>query len=185
MKRVAWFFLTVSAVACGGTTVTGIDASTDGGTNPADGSTVVDANFGDAGTFCGAKKARDEGCATPFDQTSCLQLQACVEAVLRPEVAASYETCMVTRTCGTSDDKCIGAEEAKFLQDTATNKFRTDCFARRTACLEAGTSFADDNCATYGVFKDSFRASWADCLNKPCDQISACFSNLSKGANCK
>ena len=185
MKRLAWLFLAVGAAACGGGTVTGSDASVDGGNPPSDGSSTFDANFGDAGTFCGAKQARDQSCSTTFDPTACLQLQACVEAVLRPETAVGYETCLVTRACGVADDKCIGAEEAKFLQDPATTKFRTDCFARKTACLEAGASFADDNCATFGVFKDSFRASWADCLTKPCDQISACFGNLAKGANCK
>ncbi len=186
MKRFAYGFLTVVAVACGGsTTTTGTDASTtnDGGTTN-DGSTALDANFGDAGTFCGAKKQHDEGCGSAFDQTACLKLEACVSSVMRPENVASYETCLVTRTCGTSDDKCIAAEEAKYLNDTATNEFRKNCFARRTACLEAGTSFADDSCGVFGVFKDSFRASWADCLTKPCDQISQCFSNLSKGQNC-
>lgn len=186
MKRLAWAILTVSCVACGGGTVAGTDASTtnDGGTVN-DGASTTDVNYGDAGTFCGAKKAHDEGCQKTFDQTACLNLEACLGAVLRPESSAGYQTCLITKACNVSDDTCIGAEEAKFLQDSATLKFRQECFARRTACLEAGTAFGDDSCGTFGVFKDAFRASWADCLTKPCDQIGACFSNLAKGANCK
>jgi hypothetical protein len=188
MKRFASSILALGSllVACGGGTVTPSDGGTsnDGSTTNDGGTTNDGAVFGDAGSFCGAKKQRDEGCGTSFDSTTCLKLEACIGSVLRPEVATGYQTCIVTRACGVSDDTCIAAEEAKFLNDPATSQFRTSCFARRTACLEAGPAFADDNCATFGVFKDAFRASWADCLNKPCDQISACFGNLAKGQNC-
>ncbi|CAN5721716.1 hypothetical protein BH09MYX1_BH09MYX1_60050 [soil metagenome] len=194
MKRLACLALalalTASVGACSDdpTTTPTTDASADvttDGSAPSDSATASDGSGGDAGSFCNAKRTRDEGCSQSFDPTACLTLQTCIEGALRPASASGYETCLVTRACNVNDDKCIGDEEAKFASDPTTVKFRQDCIARRSACLEGGTAFADDNCAVFGVFTDPFRTSWNACLAKPCDQISACFGALGKSQSCK
>lgn len=180
------FTFAVSAVvACGGgttPTVTGGDGGSDAA--PSDGSTV-DVSFGDAASFCAAKGARDQSCGGSADPVACAAIQACIEGAMRPANIAGYESCLATRPCNVSEDSCIGVEEAKYAQDSTVVKFHTDCLARHAACLEAGASFTNDYCATFGVFTDGLRASWSACLGKPCDQVNGCFGDLAKSVGCK
>jgi hypothetical protein len=138
----------------------------------------------DGSAFCTAQAMRQSRCdAGAFDTNACLLNERCIDQGFRSEANALYQTCMNARACGVSNDSCIASTEATY--GTISTNFRASCLSKLSACQDAGTSFLDDNCFTFGILTDDLRIKWAACVAKPCAEVNACFKSAVAELGCK
>jgi hypothetical protein len=138
----------------------------------------------DGSAFCAAQAMRQSRCdAGAFDTNACLLNERCTDQGFRSEANALYQMCMNARACGVSNDSCIASTEATY--GTISTDFRASCLSKRSACQDAGTSFLDDNCFTFGILTDDLRVQWAACVAKPCAEVNACFKSVVAALGCK
>ncbi len=129
------------------------------------------ATAADAQSMCTALCDHEARCSSASGtcQTDCLQQMGAPAKYLH-DFTQAYVTCM-NGDCSNSADACVLQATQQVAPSWQQDPARQNCESRYSACQQ---SFVDDICGTLTVMTTSGRQQVADCLSKPCDQISAC-----------
>ncbi len=114
------------------------------------------------------------GTAAPTCNTDCLQ-QLGAPAKYRQDFLQAYATCVDKADCSTNTDDCTLTAANQVAPDWQQDADRQSCENRYNECQN---SFVDDICGSVALMTASGRQQVADCLSKPCDQISACLDAI-------
>lgn len=162
--------LTATASACSGGvggTVSSSSSGSSGGVVRAESTYCSDRES--QAKACAADSGVDAGSLT-FDRNSCAADYRCYGALLAAPDA--YLACRTNPDCSASKSKdtCL----AKAGEGRTTDK--SDVCAKKYAECKAagGKSFDDETCGALRSLAPDPLAKVAACLDKPCDQVSAC-----------
>src|SRR3954453_8407137 len=83
--------------------------------------------------YCQKYAAWRTTCGQPATDT-CAADVACMQGVLRADMAETLTNCLVTRACKTNDDACYDMAAAVHEADPAVTAYTTACINKHTAC---------------------------------------------------
>lgn len=177
MRLLSLLLTSVLCAACG-SSVESPTTTSDGGT---DAKTDVATADGGASAFCKQLEERDVKCnpGDTFDAAQCTKMVGCYNTAIRAEERESVFSCLVTRTCDTSDDSCFAA--TKYASDPTVQAYSKACLDKRTAC---SNSFSDICAQSWAMFTDELREKTKACLAKPCAEVFDCFLAATSAAGC-
>lgn len=134
--------------------------------------------------YCKAGADRAARCDSgSFDALNCEKQVACIRTIARPGEAEPLLTCIMTRECGVSDDKCVAQSAMKYITDPVVQKYVKTCNEKRTAC---GAPFSDDYCGyDYGIYSDDLRSKMQTCVERSCAEVKDCFQTVIAATGCK
>ena len=81
-------------------------------------------------------------------------------------------------SCSTAWVNCVVAAEGEALPRPIDDTYREACFAKRTACMAEGTTFADDDCLLSVIMEEAVVTAAQDCLTQSCPETESCLSPL-------
>ena len=169
-------------IACSG------DSTGSGGSSGSAGSGGNSGTLPTSDAYCSAVHTFETRCAAPYTDATCRSEYTCISSLARGDAMQGFvATCYgATTDCARSLDVCKAEASAKLPANPVFTAFKTACQARHDDCTgDGGPAFSDYICFSAAMMTEASIQKLADCVAKPCDEISLCIEALLTAAGCQ
>lgn len=151
-----------------------------------DAGSAVDASLpsGSLEGFCGALCDERNRCGSLDPNVTRAEcIAGCVfdwgpSDVYRGDVFAAIQACLANLDCSRSVDECNLDGANVVSSDPENHPLVTNCMAKAAACKGSDNPWNDDACLMGLFMLESLKPDFNACMDKPCDEVRACFDVL-------